>query len=68
MISTDFETRQLLGREHRDQLARDMRLARRTRPEGASSPARRTLARAYDFISSLPRLPSRIVKPQEGLR
>jgi hypothetical protein len=36
MISTDFETRQLLAREHRDQLARDMRLARRTRPETSS--------------------------------
>jgi hypothetical protein len=65
MISTDFETRQLLGREHRDQLARDMRLARRTRPEGASSLARRALGRAHDSISSLPRLPSRIVKQQE---
>jgi hypothetical protein len=69
MISTDFETRQLLAREHRDQLARDMRLARRTRPEGDSPPARRGLARAYDFISSLPRLkPSRIRKPQEAVR
>jgi hypothetical protein len=69
MISTDFETRQLLAREHRDQLAHDMRLARRTRPEGTSSPARRALARAHGSISSLPRLmPSRIRKPQEVLR
>jgi hypothetical protein len=60
MIATDFETRQLLGREHRDQLARDMRLARRTRP--GRSPfltARRVLGRAHDCI----RFPTR-AKPE----
>jgi hypothetical protein len=57
MISTDFETRQLLVREHRDQLARDMRLARRTRPEGGSLLAvRRALRRAHDYIRSQPRV------------
>jgi hypothetical protein len=68
MISTDFETRQLLGREHRDQLARDMQLARRPRPEGASPFARRALARAYDYISSLPRLRPSPRLQQEVLR
>ena len=57
MICTDFETRQLLAREHRDQLARDMRLARRTRPERASLlAARRALRRAHDCIRSQPRV------------
>jgi hypothetical protein len=67
MITTDFETRQLLAREHRDQLARDMRLARRTRPERASLlAARRALRRAYDWIRSLPKIKtSRIRRPQE---
>lgn len=69
MITTDFETRQLLAREHRDQLARDMRLARAARPEAASTPSRRALARARDHIRSLPRLkPSRIREPQEVSR
>jgi hypothetical protein len=69
MITTDFETRQLLTREHQDQLARDFRLARPTRPKGASPLARRALGRAHDYIRSLPRLkPSRIRKPQEVLR
>jgi hypothetical protein len=64
MITTDFETRQLLAREHRDQLARDMRLARRTRPQRLSLLA--ALRRAYDSIRSLPRVrPSRIRQPQE---
>ena len=69
MITTDFETRQLLARERRDQLARDMRLARRTRPEGASLlAARRALRRAHDCIRSLPKLEStRIRQPQEVL-
>jgi hypothetical protein len=70
MIHTDFETRQLLAREHRDQLARDMRLARRTRPQRASLlAARRVLERAHDHIRSLPSVkPSHIRKPQEVLR
>jgi hypothetical protein len=68
MITTDIETRQLLARERRDQLARDMRLARAARPE-AGSPARRALARTRDYVSSVQRLkPSRIRKPQEVLR
>ena len=66
MITSDFQTRQLLAAERRDRLALDMQLARRTRPEGASSLARRALARAQNSISSLPGLkPSRITKPQE---
>lgn len=70
MITTDFETRQLLARERRDQLERDMRLARRPRPEGATLlAARRALRRAHDHIRSLPRLkPSRIRQPQEVLK
>lgn len=70
MITTDFETRQLLAREHRDQLARDMRLARRTRPEEASLPAApRALRRAHDCIRSLPKLkPSRIREPAGDLK
>jgi hypothetical protein len=69
MISTDFETRQLLAREHRDQLALDFRLARPARPKGTSSLARRALGRAHDSINSLPRVkPSCIRKPQEVLR
>ena len=62
MIFTDIDTRQLLAREHRDQLARDMRLARRTRTEGSSLlAARRVLGRAHHCIRSLPRLrPSQI--------
>jgi hypothetical protein len=69
MISTDFETRQLLVREHRDQLARDMRLARRTPAERGSFLATwRALGRAHDRIRSLPRAkpkPSDIQRPQE---
>jgi hypothetical protein len=67
MISTDFETRQLLAREHRDQLARDMRLARRTQPERSSLLAvRRALRRTHDSIRWLPGLkPSSIRRPQE---
>jgi hypothetical protein len=69
MITTDFETRQLLAREHRDQLARDMRLARRTRPEGSSSPAFRPFGRAYDYIRSLTRAePSPIRLSQEVMK
>jgi len=69
MIFTDIETRQLLAREHRDQLARDMRLARRTRTEGHSPLARRALARAHHSISALPRLkPSRVRIQQEVSR
>jgi hypothetical protein len=67
MIATDFETRQLLAREHRDQLARDMRLARPTHPERSSLlAARRVLRRAHDSIRTLPRvMPSSIRRPQE---
>jgi hypothetical protein len=72
MIYTDFETRQLLAREHRDQLARDMQLARGTRPRPERTSllaARRVLRRAHDLIRSLPRaMPSRIRQPQEVLR
>jgi hypothetical protein len=35
MLYADFDTRQQLAREHRHELAREMRLARRTRPEAA---------------------------------
>ena len=69
MIYTDFETRQLLAREHRDQLARDMRLARRTAPK--RSPlltTRYVLGRAHDCIRFLTRAkpkPSSISRPQE---
>ena len=69
MIYTDFETRQLLAREHRDQLARDMRLARRTRPEGSSSAAFRPFGRAHDYIRSLTRAkPSQVRLSQEVMR
>jgi hypothetical protein len=68
MISTDFETRQLLVREHRDQLARDMRLARRTRPEGSRLLAAHFgLGRAHDYIRSLTkRKPSGVRLQQEA--
>jgi hypothetical protein len=67
MITTDFETRQLLAREHRAQLARDMQLARRTRPQRSSLlAARRVLRRAHDSIRSLPGVkPSGIREPKE---
>jgi hypothetical protein len=67
MITTDFETRQLLAREHRDQLARDMRLARRARPEGSPLlTAHFAFGRAHDYIRSLTRSkPSRVRTPQE---
>ena len=67
MITTDFETRQLLALEHRDQLAEDMRLARRTRPQRTSLlTARRALRRVHDSIRSLPGLrPSQIRLSQE---
>jgi hypothetical protein len=69
MIYTDFETRQLLAREHRDQLARDMRLARRNRPEGSSSPAFRPFGRAHDYIRSLTRAkPSQVRLSKEVTR
>jgi hypothetical protein len=65
---TDFETRQLLGREYRDRLSRDMQAARRTRPERSSSPAALgVLGRAHDYIRFLTRTkrePSSI-RPQE---
>jgi hypothetical protein len=67
MIPTDFETRQLLVREHRDQLARDMRLARRMRPERSRDlSVRRALDRAHVCIRFLARArPSNIHRPQE---
>jgi hypothetical protein len=69
MIYTDFETRQLLAREHRDQLARDMRLARRIRPEGSSPVAFRPLGRAHDYIRSLTRAkPSQVRLSQELMK
>jgi hypothetical protein len=70
MIATDFETRQLLAREHRDQLARDMQLARRMQPQRSSLlAARRVLRRAHNTIRALPRVvPSSIRRPQEVLR
>jgi len=70
MITTDFETRQPLASEHRDQLARDMRLARRTRQERSSLlSARGVLRRAHESIRSLPKVtPSRIRRPQEVSR
>jgi hypothetical protein len=66
MIGTDFETRQLLALEHRDQLARDMRQARRARADGGLRLTPRALGRVHDQIRSLARLkPSRVQQPQE---
>jgi hypothetical protein len=67
MITTDFDTRQLLAREHRERLAQDMRLARRTPPEKASLlAARPALRRAHDCIRALPMIKSsRVRQPQE---
>jgi hypothetical protein len=66
MIGSDFETRQLLALEHRDQLARDMRLARRARADGGLRFTPRALRRVPDQIRSLTRLkPSRAQQPQE---
>jgi hypothetical protein len=51
MLYADFEVRQQLARDHRDELAREMRLARRPRPEAAPLGAvRRALGRAHDQI------------------
>jgi len=66
MIGTDFETRQLLALEHREQLARDIQLARRARADGG--PLRlgpRALGRVHDQIRSLARLKPSRVRPQE---
>jgi hypothetical protein len=66
MISTDFDTRQLLAREHRERLAQDMRLARGTRPD--TDPPRRVtraLARIHEQIRSVPRLRPSHSQPQE---
>jgi hypothetical protein len=67
MLYADFETRQQLAREHRDELERAMRLARRPRPEKASPVgARRTLDRAGYLVrflkvkSSKPQLPQEV--------
>jgi hypothetical protein len=65
MIGTDYETRQLLALEHRDQLARDMRLARRARADGGLRLAPRALGRAHDQIRALARLKPSRVRPQE---
>ena len=66
MFYADFEIRQQLAREHRDGLARDFRLARRTRPDGEPLAARRALGRVHDQIRSLARLkPSHVQRPQE---
>jgi hypothetical protein len=65
MISTDFEIRQLLALEHREQLARDMRLARRERADGGLRFAPRVLGRAHDQIRSLARLKPSRVQPQK---
>jgi hypothetical protein len=69
MISTDIETRQLLVREHRDQLARDMQLARRTPRERSSFlTARGVLGRVHNCIRFLARAkqkPSSVRQPQE---
>ena len=67
MLYTDFETRQQLALEHRDQLARDFRPARRTRTdEGKSLAVRRALGRIHNPIRFLTRLkPSHIHRPQE---
>jgi len=65
MIGTDYETRQLLALEHRDQLARDMRLARRARADGGLRLAPRALGRVHERIRSLARLKPSHVRPQE---
>jgi hypothetical protein len=66
MFYADIEIRQQLAREHRDGLARDMRLARRARADGGLQFAPRVLGRAHDQIRSLARLkPSRVQRPQE---
>lgn len=67
MFYADFETRQQLALEHRDGLARDFRLARRTRPDGGSSlAAGRALGRVHDHIRSLTKSkPSHVRLPQE---
>jgi hypothetical protein len=66
MIGTDIETRRLLALEHREQLARDMRLARRARTEGGLQLAPRALRRVHDQIRSLAGLkPSHVQRPQE---
>lgn len=66
MIGTDIEPRRLLALEHREQLARDMRLARRARADGGLRLVPRALGRAHDRIRSLPRLkPSHVQLPQK---
>jgi hypothetical protein len=66
MFYADYEIRQQLALEHRDQLARDMRLARRARADGGLRFAPSALGRAHHAIRSLGRLkPSHVQRPQE---
>ena len=66
MLYADFETRQQLAREHRDELERTMRLARRPRPEAASPAAvHRALERAGHLIRFLRPKASKAQLPQE---
>jgi hypothetical protein len=67
MFYSDFDTRQQLAREHRDALARDYRLAQRTRPDAeAPVDTRRVLGRVHHRIRVLTKLkPSHVQRPQE---
>jgi hypothetical protein len=67
MLYADFEVRRQLARDHRDELARDMRLARRPRHEAAApSSVRRALARVHDQVRFLTRTsPAHNRLPQE---
>jgi hypothetical protein len=57
MLYQDFETRQQLALEHRDELAREMRLARGPRPDAAPPVAvLRGFRRVQAQIRSLTRL------------
>jgi hypothetical protein len=55
MLYADFEVRQQLALEHRDELAREMRRARRPRPEAAPSAKRSGLVRVRGAIGLLSR-------------
>ena len=56
MIHADFEARQQLALERRDQLAREMRLARRPRPEsGGTLSVRHGLGRIHEQLRFLSR-------------
>jgi hypothetical protein len=67
MFYADFDTRQQLAREHRDELARDYRLAQRIRPDGEAPIATRSaLGRVHDQIRVLTKLKSsNVQRPQE---